>query len=896
MFIININAPAFTDIRNPQAPRKSILKASLNFNFAGNEAQPEDETETGDFQTAIHDNTTQRATFARRVSFAEHAHIRLFTKEKNTNVSSSPQSSAPESGPSSKINDENAYPGSSALPRRRSSIRRSVAFSEGGEESMDMDMDETALGPSAFLYAQGDSAAAADMDDEFDEEYDDDDMEMTEAIPHNIIRKRSLSLGLQSRRPLSTVPVRPRDSVNPHGEEQLPGSDPDQSYGDENTTSTSASTDPDQSQLQEYTVPLIKPPAPPTDAWLALRSVTHSGDTPYEAPLSDEEDGEQGMELTDAVQRLMAVRQSFGSAGAGNHEVSEQIQEDSFASTDDSFDEGDEGNHTVNVTGLIRRASMGAASEGNSTMEVTEDYGAGIVNQAGRLSIAPIHRQESSSSEQLSRPTVFNAPIPRSPTKEDQAPSQLRATVPQPFNFSFTPKTLVQPGSSPSKAQPSKIPTPVFSAAPSGRSSPKKRPAPSGENGAIEDLETEDRPSPAKRAAIAAAGMDSPTPVASDVQKHAHGNASKPTSRLSPNKKATFPSESKKSTGSVRRPSGYFAQRKSMGVGAFAPAANNNMMKNSPKKAGRMSIGHGAAAVRFDVAAEKEKVQREKESRERTPPSSPTRQLPAPQIAGPSSPIADQDDNTEMEMINPAAQWREDVQEQSFSEEDSPLISIEQFFNMTGIRFMDEITAPRRSTIHPSALRPRRHSSPSSAADFDIPLAEYVTAMSVDIPQLELYTYVSKDLEAWIERSKVIFKEAEVEAEKITPELFREFIGAGEEGQAELLHQLKLIKVNTHANAKSEWYDWKLQWVEQLYGKADKGFNDLAEVRFNCLTIYIYNAKKSTCHRMPKLLRPSPRMLKLSSHLFGRSTSKSYENLRKRRPSWPRLKAATSSI
>jgi hypothetical protein len=103
--------------------------------------------------------------------------------------------------------------------------------------------------------------------------------------------------------------------------------------------------------------------------------------------------------------------------------------------------------------------------------------------------------------------------------------------------------------------------------------------------------------------------------------------------------------------------------------------------------------------------------------------------------------------------------------------------------------------------------------------------------MSVDVPQLELYTYVSKDLEAWIERSKGIFQEAEAEAEKITPELFREFVAVGEDGQAELLHQLKLIKANTHGNAKSEWYDWKLQWVEQLLGKAEKGFIDLTEVR-----------------------------------------------------------------
>jgi hypothetical protein len=43
-------------------------------------------------------------------------------------------------------------------------------------------------------------------------------------------------------------------------------------------------------------------------------------------------------------------------------------------------------------------------------------------------------------------------------------------------------------------------------------------------------------------------------------------------------------------------------------------------------------------------------------------------------------------------------------------------------------------------------------------------------------------------------------------------------------------HQLKLIKANTHASAKSEWYDWKLQWVESLYDTADKGFVALEAV------------------------------------------------------------------
>lgn len=175
------------------------------------------------------------------------------------------------------------------------------------------------------------------------------------------------------------------------------------------------------------------------------------------------------------------------------------------------------------------------------------------------------------------------------------------------------------------------------------------------------------------------------------------------------------------------------------------------------------------------------------------------------------------------EISNPIQQGLADIVEGDFPPEDGPQISIEQFFEMTGIRFMDEIAAPRRSTVHSSALRPSRRQSTEN----EIPLSEYVVAMAVDVPQLELYTHVSKDLQLWIERIKGIYKEAEDEALKMTPELFQEFVLADEEGQNELLHQLKLIKANKHAQAKSEWYDWKMQWVKQLYEKADQGFRDL---------------------------------------------------------------------
>ena len=99
---------------------------------------------------------------------------------------------------------------------------------------------------------------------------------------------------------------------------------------------------------------------------------------------------------------------------------------------------------------------------------------------------------------------------------------------------------------------------------------------------------------------------------------------------------------------------------------------------------------------------------------------------------------------------------------------------------MTGIKYMDELAAPRRS------LHPGMQPIPQSRNVSDIPLADFVTAMAIDVPQLDLYSRVSRDLEAWIEKSKVVFAQAEEEAAKVTPELFIEYARADEVGREEL--------------------------------------------------------------------------------------------------------------
>ncbi|RDB29117.1 hypothetical protein Hypma_015188 [Hypsizygus marmoreus] len=889
-------------------PRKSILKAFTNILYNGDDAsesqtqsQGSSQTQsqassaddvnatqsmdiTRDFHTKISDNTTRKSFGGRRVSFASSVRVRVIEglDNNNTNSTQSPQSSpVSELLPAQAQTDENAYPGATSGSRRRSSARYSVAYSE--------DMDLTTVAPHAFLSV----GVSAGEDEVFDDDNYDDGMEMTEVIHGDLIRKRSLSIG--NRPPLA-------QKSQAVSQQLTSGDDGDQSQSFEEDDSRSQSDgDPDHSQPMDFTIPLsrsLRPPPEHDAAWLALRQATHSGHTPIERePSSDDYDPRilhqgDGMDLDDAVQRLMRARESLPSVPAicgSEHEP----RDDTFSGAGDSS--VDEDNQTMNVSKVLGRASLGGAqltriSMGyqESTMDESEIYGAIVApNQSTpRQSLAqPPVQSQHDPVQTTSFPTVFQPP-PRKDSSNLPGGSSLPSPRQQPaaaVPFTFTPAVSVpsKPNPQTSPARPKQVQRPSAAFAPpvsrptpqrptaAAPASPHKRTRPAADGGQGDINGDSDRPSSAKRLAVAGKW---PFAANMDVAPSAPSPKPKP---LSPSKRAPFQAPSaisslQRPSSSLRRPSGYFARRKSLGTALASNSAEDGApsdeVRISPKKKaglglGRASLGSGAADAwtRFDKDAISKGKEKEKEkedvhscdreaSRQAAASPTVTRGSPAPSSPRPRSPaplghttpsspeaaIVDistllgpeeygQNQGQDDMQVDPTEQWRHAVEPGDFDENDEPPISIKQFFSMTGIKFMDELTAPRRS-IHPSQQGVRQ-----ARNEEDILLAEYVIAMGLDVPQLVLYSRVSKDLEAWIEKSKADFDQAEDEAAKITPELFTEYSRADEEGQAELLHQLQLIRTNTRAQAKSDWYDWKLQWLEGLRVTADKTFKSLEE-------------------------------------------------------------------
>ncbi|RPD81656.1 hypothetical protein L226DRAFT_555808 [Lentinus tigrinus ALCF2SS1-7] len=654
------------------APRKSILKASINLPPSQSRASDasqstisssqEDMTGTQSMDlTEVHGQGPRKSLASRRVSFAAHTHVRLFHIQSpdvaGSNSGSSPAAPSPESAaPPAFItraeNDENAIPGQAS---RRNPRRSSGAFSEFGERSMDMDMDDTAPLPQDFLpqrSALGNGSAVED--DEFTEDEDDEsDMEVTEAIARNIERKRSLSLGgkraslpRQRRNSVVTTTQHQRENLPPpHGEDMA---EEGESFADgEDVTASSAHTgssfmsEGSSGEPMEFTIPVLqsmREPKEPDPLWLQLRAMTHAGSEPYEPPPPEsdddalliqpspaqDEDGEQDMDLTSAVTRLQKARMSLGlPASPGRSTSARPPHEDSFEeeqeqevemrddtfSTEDSFgdEEADLHNITINIT---QRTSLGtlddsSMDENDVPVKMPVTPGSALARQA----VPPTASTSQAPASAPFRSSVFSAPTPATLVSSVfSAPTALSSSV-----FSAPPPAAPPRGlndndrtRSPSKSPgPATVPKPFTFSLP--RAGSPSKPAP--------QAKTPAQPQPHRGTAAFAPPSVAKSPKRPADNVSAPGSAQRhPVGRLSPSRTAAYETTTQSSSqpvagaqanrrmsiSAVRRTSSYFAQRKSLGGGAL-PQDPSATRAGSPEK---VSGGAGLNKPRASVGAQ----------------------------------------------------------------------------------------------------------------------------------------------------------------------------------------------------------------------------------------------------------------------------------------------------
>ncbi|KAG5984106.1 hypothetical protein E4U55_005980 [Claviceps digitariae] len=143
---------------------------------------------------------------------------------------------------------------------------------------------------------------------------------------------------------------------------------------------------------------------------------------------------------------------------------------------------------------------------------------------------------------------------------------------------------------------------------------------------------------------------------------------------------------------------------------------------------------------------------------------------------------------------------------------DDGRIHLQDFLNMTSIRFMELTTTKRRHTVAPNSLQ----DGSTAEGEDEMTLERCVVAGACTIPMLELYQHSCRELKNYIAEGRRIVKEIESETLEDNPPLFREYISATPDVKALMDNQFKNVKTHARLLSKAMWYEWRSKLQEGL--------------------------------------------------------------------------------
>ncbi|OTB05621.1 hypothetical protein M426DRAFT_319612 [Hypoxylon sp. CI-4A] len=144
-------------------------------------------------------------------------------------------------------------------------------------------------------------------------------------------------------------------------------------------------------------------------------------------------------------------------------------------------------------------------------------------------------------------------------------------------------------------------------------------------------------------------------------------------------------------------------------------------------------------------------------------------------------------------------------------EDDDEKIHLQDFLNLTNIRFMELTTTKRRHTQAPTAVK-----DDATLGVEDLSLERCVVAGACTVPMLELYQHSCRELKKYISEGRRIVREIETETLEENPPLFKEYMSASPEYKLFLDNQFKNVKTHARLLSKAMWYEWRMKLQDGL--------------------------------------------------------------------------------
>lgn len=142
---------------------------------------------------------------------------------------------------------------------------------------------------------------------------------------------------------------------------------------------------------------------------------------------------------------------------------------------------------------------------------------------------------------------------------------------------------------------------------------------------------------------------------------------------------------------------------------------------------------------------------------------------------------------------------------------ESDQIRLQDFLDMTSIRFMELNTTKRRHTTAPTLVT----GEDDPNAD-DMSLERCVVASACTVPKLELFQHSCRELKKYISEGRRMVKEIEEDTYEDNPPLFKEYMSAPPDVKALMDNQFKNVKTHARLLSKAMWYEWRMKLQDGL--------------------------------------------------------------------------------
>ncbi|SZE99324.1 unnamed protein product [Blumeria hordei] len=148
-------------------------------------------------------------------------------------------------------------------------------------------------------------------------------------------------------------------------------------------------------------------------------------------------------------------------------------------------------------------------------------------------------------------------------------------------------------------------------------------------------------------------------------------------------------------------------------------------------------------------------------------------------------------------------------------------IQLQDFLEMTRIRFMELTTTKRRHTTAPKSTSIKQDIEKQDS------LEDCIVAGATQIPMLELFQHACHELKRYISDGRKTVREIEKETWEENPPLFQEYLSATPDLKLLMDNQLKNVRTHARLLAKGQWYDWRMTLLNTLEGGLAKTIQDM---------------------------------------------------------------------